>query len=224
MVLQNLIELLAPADCLGCGHQGPPLCDSCLRQVMRWPECCYFCNTPTPGSRTCGSCVEVAPLEAVVVATAYEGPVKDLIWQLKFQRSRSAARAAAELLNDRLPAVPPLDFITAVPIAPARYRERGYNQAELIARALSRRLGLPYCSLLGRTRTDHQIGRGRHERLEAISGAFYPTRQLRGERILVVDDVLTTGATLAECARVLVLAGARSVGAAAIARKRSTRH
>jgi ComF family protein len=222
MLLQNIIELLAPAACLGCGRQGEPLCGSCLHDASYWPECCYFCNRLMVGSRTCERCTEVAPLESVTVATIYEGPIKDLIWQLKFQRSRSAARVAAGLLADRLALAPQFDLITAVPIAPVRYRERGYNQAELVARALGRQLGLPYRSLLGRTRTDHQVGRDRHERLEAISGAFYPIRRLRNEHVLVVDDVLTTGATLAECARILSVAGAGRMSAAAVARKHSS--
>jgi ComF family protein len=218
MLLQNLIELVAPAECLGCSRQGAPICRECLAALPIWPSCCYFCNISTAGGVTCSQCQSVAPLAAVTVATAYDGPAKELVLQLKFQRSRSAAQVAARLLTARLPVDLAADCITAVPIAPVRYRERGYNQAELIARAVARLSGVPYRSLLGRNGAAHQIGRGRHERLEAIGGAFYPTRRLRGERVLVIDDVLTTGATLAECARVLELAGAGRIQGAAIAR------
>jgi ComF family protein len=145
--------------------------------------------------------------------------VKALIKKLKFERSRSAADVAARLLLSRAVLPPDVDIVTAVPIAPSRYRERGYNQAELIAKRVAVQLGLPYRSLLGRENADHQIGRGRQERLEHIQGAFFATGRLAGRRVLIVDDVMTTGATLAECAVVLGQAGAEAVWVTALARR-----
>jgi ComF family protein len=203
MAIRKLIELIAPDTCLGCGRQGDLLCANCLAKLPAGR------NVPPSGQ-----------LAGVTVATDYTGPVKELILSLKFKRSRSAAALAAWLLAGRLSLESArFDCVTAVPIAPARYRERGYNQAELIARALARQLGVPYRSLLGRTTTEHQMGRTRAERLAGIQGAFYATRRhLAGQRILVVDDVVTTGATLGECAHVLRGAGAKVVYGAAVAR------
>ncbi len=202
MLVRQLIELIAPAECLGCSRQGDLLCEKCMAGLP-----------PAPETRR-----QYDGLANVVVATAYEGAVRELILGLKFRRSQSAAALAARLIARRLKPGAQFDLITAVPIAPARYRERGYNQAELIARALARQLGLPYRSLLGRTTTEHQLGRTRAERLVGVQGAFYPVRRLRGERVLVVDDVLTTGATLSECGRMLRGSGAGGVWGAAVAR------
>jgi len=203
MPIRTLIELIAPDACLGCARQGNLLCSECLLKLPPGRD------IPDAGN-----------LVGVAVATTYDGAIKELILSLKFKRSRSAAALAARLLADRLGSGQiEFDCITAVPIAPARYRERGYNQAELIGRALARRLHVPYRSLLGRTTTEHQMGRTRAERLAGIQGAFYVSRrQLAGQRILVVDDVVTTGATLGECARVLRAAGAEAVSGAAVAR------
>ncbi len=137
---------------------------------------------------------------------------------LKFQRQRAAAQVAATLIVAALPPGLRLDAVTAVPVAPARYRERGYNQSALIARFVARRLALPCRTLLVRANARHQLGRGRAERLEQIQGAFYAPARLNGERLLIVDDVLTTGATLAECARSLRTAGSGPVWAATVAR------
>jgi ComF family protein len=145
--------------------------------------------------------------------------VKALIKKLKFERSRSAADVAARLLLSRAVLPSDVSIVTAVPIAPSRYRERGYNQAELIAKRVAVQLGLPYRPLLGRENADHQIGRDRQERLEHIQGVFFATSRLAGQRILIVDDVMTTGATLAECATVLSQAGAEAVWVSALARR-----
>jgi len=156
----------------------------------------------------------VAGLE---IGTFYEGAVKDLVWKLKFYHSRAAADALAAVLMRRL-RERHFDVITAVPIAPSRHRERGYNQAELIARRVAAELGLPYRSLLLRFGARHQTGQRRNDRLSQVKGVFELKRSLHGETVLVVDDVITTGATLAECAVVLRQAGAGEVWGAAVAR------
>ncbi len=110
------------------------------------------------------------------------------------------------------------DIVTSVPIVNRRRRQRGYNQAELIARHVARGLTLPYRRLLVRVRTTQQIGKSREERLVHVGGAFVAKGNVVGQRILICDDVITTSATLNECARVLCDAGAASVWGAAAAR------
>ena len=152
------------------------------------------------------------------MAAHYDGVVKELILQLKFHRLRAATDAAAELLLRAAHEWPEVQLVTCVPVAASRHRERGYNQSELLAKAVARRLGLPYHPLLGRLTTTHQIGLDRRSRFEQVHGAFYALRGLEGQQVLLVDDVVTSGATLSACAEALRGAGAGSVWAAAVAR------
>jgi len=220
MLMQKLIELLAPATCVGCASEGDWLCRSCQTEHICVPDpACYRCEKLALDGNTCSDCSEVGGLTRVTAAAIYRGPMKELIRILKFKRGRSAANVAARLILQQLPPSLDLDVVTAVPISPSRYRERGYNQSELIAKIIARRLGVPYRSTLMRSSTAHQIGLSRLDRLAAIKGSFQTIRRLDGQRILVVDDVLTTGATLSECAAVLSSAGAASVQGATVARR-----
>ncbi len=220
MLVQKLIELLAPAYCVGCTKEGDWLCRNCQTASVIVPApACYRCEKLTLNGDTCTGCREVGGLTRVTSAAVYGGPVKELIRVLKFKRGRSAAGVAARLILQHLPAVADFDLVTAVPISPSRYRERGYNQSELIAKIIASQVGVPYRSALMRSTSVHQIGRSRSERLAAIRGSFQAIRPVDGRRILVIDDVLTTGATLAECAAVLSAAGASSVQGATVARR-----
>lgn len=219
MVIRRLIELLAPVQCLHCGLDGSILCDVGVGfSAQTRLQQCFRCGVSMAQGRTCERCVLQSALVGVAVGAHYGGVMKELILQLKFHRLRSAAEVAAELIVQALPRDLAPDVVTAVPVAPERYRERGYNQAELIGRAVAARIGVRYAPLLGRLTSAHQLGRGRAERLAQIKGAFYGRRELRGEQVLIVDDVVTTGATLDECAVMLREAGAGEVWGGAVAR------
>jgi competence protein ComFC len=207
VILERLMEVIAPVNCLACGRQGAVLCTTCVREAgmsVRQPSL----GELPPGTRLAG----------VSVGAGYEGVVKELVLQLKFHRLRAATEAAAALVLRTASDWPCIDVVTSVPVAAERYRERGYNQSELLAREVARRSGLPYRPLLGRTTSVHQMGLNRHDRLERVAGAFFALRPATGQRVLLVDDVVTTGATLSECAAVLDAAGASSVWGAAVAR------
>lgn len=220
MLIQKIIELLAPAACVGCDREGDWLCSGCLDNKITVPDpACFSCEKLTRGGITCLVCLETSELTQVSCGAIYHGAVKELIRVLKFKRGRSAAGVGAQLILQQLPRNVGIDMVTAVPISPARYRERGYNQSEQIAKIISQQLGVPYRSTLMRSSSAHQVGRGRGERLAAIRGSFKLIRSVDGQRILVIDDVLTTGATLAECAATLSAAGAASVQGATVARR-----
>ena len=138
---------------------------------------------------------------------------------MKFHRDRSATRAGGDLILMRIDRKKmPFDLVTSVPVSPKRYRERGYNQSELIAKYIAKELGLPYRSLLGRNNGDHQMGNDKKTRFEQVKGAFYAQKSIDKVRILIIDDVVTTGATLDACARELKAGGAKNVWAAVIAK------
>jgi competence protein ComFC len=219
MLIRSLVELLTPEDCLGCGADAVVFCTTCVKSFgLAKANECFSCRKPSPAGLTCKRCRPDTALAGMAVGAFYDGAVKELILKLKFHRLRSAEDAAASLVLGALPGSWGAQMVTSVPISASRYRERGYNQSELIARRVAARLALPYAPLLGRATSVHQLGVGRQTRFEQVRGAFYLARGCAGARVLIVDDVVTTGATLSECAAVLSGAGAREVWGAAVAR------
>ncbi len=148
----------------------------------------------------------------------YDGILKEAIYQLKYSGLRNLARPLSGLLL-QLP-LPDADLI--VPVPPDRYRlkNRGFNHTSLIARYLSKRLKMPLVidGLIKIKATPQQINLKREERLKNLKRAFRAVKSFSGKRILLIDDVITTGATASECARALLLAGASEVYLVAIAR------
>lgn len=207
-IVEQALQLVAPAFCWACG--GPsrphdPLCLRC-RARLRWLE-----DRP----------LEIGGLQ-VWAPVAYEGPAQALVRGLKFRGAVGlagtlAAQIAASAPSDLL--VPPA-VLVPVPLHPARARKRGFNQAERIAAALARRTGLPVSDCLMRTGDPRapQVGKGRSERVRGIAGTVELRSRAHSPRVaLLVDDVATTGATLAACAEALRLGGAATVAACAYA-------
>ncbi len=221
-MIGRLMQLLVPLACTSCGREGSALCRTCGETWRLRVQQCAGCGVASWQGRTCERCCSralsgVDQLAGVSVALHYDGPVKQAVLDLKFQALRWAAPDLARFFEP-LWEQERFDAVTSVPVSPGRYRERGYNQSELLARAVARRSGIPYLPLLARQSSDHQLGLGRAERLRRVGGVFYGLHGLSGERVLVVDDVVTTGATLNECARVLKTAGASTVWGLALAR------
>jgi ComF family protein len=217
MLIRRLVELITPLDCLGCGRDGVVFCTTCLKSFgLGEANTCFGCRLPSPAGATCGRCSLDTALVATAVGAKYDRAVKELVLRLKFHRLWAAEEAAADLVLGAIPAAWNVGLVTAVPVSAARYRERGYNQAEMIARRVARGLSLPYSSLLGRGTSTHQLGVDRRTRIEQVQGVFEARGPVQG-RILVIDDVLTTGATLSACANALKAAGAQGVWGAVVA-------
>jgi ComF family protein len=150
---------------------------------------------------------------------AYEGTLRKLIHLFKYSGMRGLAVPLAGLLADALPRDRQFDAVTAVPLHWRRRWQRGFNQSELLGKAVARRRGIPALKLLRRAAaTRAQAGLSNSQRRENVAGAFVARRRVAGMRILLVDDVMTTGATAGACARALKKAGARSVSILALAR------
>ena len=207
--------MLIPTTCPVCGARGPAPCGGCAALLRTAPSL-----PAPPGVDGCAALLE------------YDGAGRELVARLKYRNARSSvpflARGMAALAlaatsadadvdapGDR-PGVDVVDVVTWAPTTPARLRARGFDQAEVLARAVARRLGVPSRRLLRRGGGPAQTGRGALARHQGP--AFAPCRALRGGRVLLVDDVVTTGATVAAAARALREAGAARVAVVAAAR------
>lgn len=206
---------------------------------LLFPPRCVFCGcVVSPGTRVCRSCAEEAvrtggvqymnlsvngeniPCASLYV---YRGVVRKSIVNFKFYGRRECAGFYAEQLAGMIPRCFPgvrFDAVSPVPISDERKKKRGYNQSALIAEPLAARLGVPFADLLEKTRDNReQHMLGRKERKTNVRGVYRArAEETKGKNILLIDDIVTTGATLSECARTLYEAGAESVACAALAR------
>ncbi|HUS25859.1 MAG TPA: phosphoribosyltransferase family protein [Nevskiaceae bacterium] len=166
--------------------------------------------------QTCMRCRRSSALKNVWVTTAYGGLAKESIHALKFGRAQSTAADIAQAMAIQLPAGL---LVTHVPTATDRVRKRGYDQAQLMSNGIARLLSSPAIPLLARTGQQRQLGRGGGTRRKQMEGAFRALRPRRIHQadILLIDDVLTTGATLEAAALTLKAAGARQVYGAVFA-------
>lgn len=212
MILDTLLAQLAPHECLGCSAEGSLLCLECQQGLSSLPERCYRCKALSAANRTCSTCRNHSVLYAVHARTVYDGAAKDLVWQLKFQGAQAAARHMAAMLAALAPTGEDIIFVP-VPTATSRMRRRGYDQATLLARALARHTKTPYATALRRLGQHHQVGASRQQRITQLQSAYRCVRPsaVEGRHVVLIDDVLTTGATLEAAAKVIKAAGAKRV-------------
>lgn len=213
--MESLISQIAPHRCIVCSKVGVFLCEPCSLEVfIRPPSRCYSCHQASVQSQVCANCRRRAGLSHVWVATEYEDTAKKLIHKLKFARANAAADILAKYIDDELPDLPNSIIVTNVPTANTRVRVRGYDQSKLIAKCLAKRRGWQYVEVLERLGSSRQVGSSRKKRLSQLESAFRPTKSVKGAHILLIDDVVTTGATLGAASKTLKAAGAKIVDAA----------
>ena len=200
------------------------MCDACRKRIRRLEEpMCRRCGLELPSARDeCGCRARLSSLTRLRSAVAYEGPVERAVHRFKYEGWRRLAEPLALLIAERL-AVEGVgaQMVVAVPLHPARMRQRGFNQADLLAGSVRRRLSMraPNGELVRTRATPPQVGRDRLRRFENVAGAFaWRGCALSGEPILLVDDVATTGATLDACASALRAAGSGPVTGVSVAR------
>ncbi len=250
-----ILDAVFPEFCLLCGEEGVVLCSRCTDELpLQVLHGCPFCDSVSMRGITCEVCGVKTPLSGVFSFGLYNHPrLRELIIAMKYHHKRDLAgilgvRVAPLLQSEVLDLLRPRSeaskleqyqysssepsesrsnriILTAVPLHPSRLKERGYNQSELLARAIAERLGFHYENLLERTRpTTPQVEiQGVKERQENVRNAFcinsgLSPKLVEGQHIILTDDVVTTGATLSAGARVLKRTGAASVFGLALAR------
>ena len=220
-----LHDALFPWRCLLCGGPGADgidLCAPCAREMPRNRHACARCALPLPvGTALCGQCQRrLPPWDAAWAPFRYGWPLDRLETRFKFGADLAAGRVLAELWRREPPPAGRPALIVPVPLHRGRLRRRGYNQALELARPLAAALGAPLRhDLLERVRgTSAQTELDRDARARNVRGAFRARGGVMPGHVVLLDDVMTTGATLAECARVLRRAGAGRVEVWALAR------
>ena len=231
---EALLSLLYPPHCANCQcatAAGEHLCEECRGTARRiTPPFCHTCSQPfdgkVRGAFVCANCTgREFHFECAVAAYRSNNVVREFIHRFKYDRHFYLRHPLAEWLGDALEderiTVRPFDFLVPVPLHSARERDREFNQADVLAALLAERAKVPVLRCLERTRyTTTQTKLDREERMENLRGAFRvrQTPAVLNRHLLIVDDVLTTGSTVDECARVLRLAGAASVRVVTVAR------
>lgn len=216
-----------PSQCVVCrAWPARPVCEACVaRFAQPGPRCRTCAASLQPGVAQCADCrLHPPPLDACLAACAYVWPWAECIAEFKFRGDPGRAAPLATLLRSAPwvePALEQADIVLPMPLAPARLRQRGFNQAHELARRLEPRK-TDAALLLRNRETPAQSGLDRRERLRNLSGAFTlaPRRaeSVRDRRVVLVDDVMTSGASLYEAARTLRSAGAAHITAIVLAR------
>jgi len=218
-MFDSLISTLAPHLCYSCGRINAILCENCKYDIsLEYFDGCLVCGQNKLDTQPCSSCS--TPYSRSWCVGERSGVLRKIIDSYKFYNNYAAHRDLASLLSDRVGLLPRECVIVPVPTVSAHIRQRGYDHTLLVARRLAKLQGLKTESVLQRQTSTKQLGKSRKERLLQASQAFVVRRTLRDDVVyLLVDDVVTTGATLQYAAQVLKEAGAVDVWVAAIARQ-----
>jgi ComF family protein len=218
------LDLILPPRCVGCDKPGTRWCPECLEKIIRIDsQVCPRCGTPRYGAHLCPICAGRPPAYTALRSwAAYAGSVGEAIRRLKYRRDLALADTlAAQMAPAAGRTGWSTDMVVAIPLGRARQRERGYNQAGLIARPLAQALRLPFApkALARWCETRSQVGLTQEQRHQNVSGVFRAQgERVRGRSILLIDDVATTGSTLSSAAEALLAAGAAQVYAFTVAR------
>jgi ComF family protein len=234
-ILTGLADIVFPPRCLTCeeslDNKNAPFCPACFSQIhFLQSPLCSCCGIPFAGADTdnhlCGDCAVSKPIFSVARSIGkYETTLLEAIHRFKYNRNIHIGEILGKLMAEFEYsdfAISDYSLIMPVPLHPKKLRQRGFNQSVILAREISKRfqLTLDFLTLRRHTYTEAQINLGRKEREANVSGVFSVTdsEKIHGQKIILVDDVYTSGSTAKECTRVLMHSNADSVAILTIAR------
>ncbi|MDO4781275.1 MAG: ComF family protein [Candidatus Saccharibacteria bacterium] len=218
-MIDRLLSLIAPHHCYGCELEGLVLCDNCKKYIISRPyEGCVVCERVVSAGNLCSR--HRLPYRQLYCVGGRRGALRRLIDDYKFHRVQAVDEVLASLLNESLPELPAVTVIVPVPTTAKNSRKRGYDHMQRIARRLSRLRGVPVHPLLCRRNnvTQHYAKTAAQRRKQAAEFFEVVGAVSSKTPYLLIDDIFTTGATLAEAARALRKAGAKDIIVGVIAR------
>lgn len=215
-MIDKLLSFIAPHLCCGCGKVSTLLCDNCKNDiVLESEDVCLVCKRPTGRRGVCNTCKE--PYDRAWNIGERKDVLQRLIGLYKFERVKAAYRVLGDLLLETLPVLPTDTVVVPVPTVSSHIRERGYDHIHLLARYVAKKRGWRYQRLLERTTHTTQRHVGAKERKIQASRAFRVRGEVKDSSLLLIDDIVTTGATIHYGARMLKGAGAERVWTAVLA-------
>lgn len=230
----GLLDLIFPKYCVNCKKWGEYLCSNCFSLLsFDTKNICAECSLPAFSGITHPKCRTKYSLEGTFTALVFNKTVKKLIYQFKYKPNLTDLRKTlSDLLYESLIQREEFArvfekeksniFLVPIPLSSEKLKKRGYNQSEILAKDLGKKLGLPYINLLRRIKdTKSQVGLDKKERRENIKNAFALKGEfdLKNKEVFLVDDVMTTGATLSEAGKILKKAGISKVWGLALAKE-----
>jgi ComF family protein len=216
-MIDTVLSYLAPHLCYGCGKVGTILCDNCKNNIVDdYFECCILCGSLTQA----GNCTDcLSPIARGWCVGEREGVLRKILDAHKFERVKAAHKVLAALAAEVTPALPSDCIVVPIPTTFAHIRQRGYDHSQLLAKSFTDLKGCRYAPLLNRQKQSTQRGHSRKERIKQAEEAFALEGTVEKRTYILVDDVVTTGATLRSAAHLLRARGAEDVWAVALMRQ-----
>jgi len=221
-----VLDSIFPKKCVNCGREGSFICPTCQNMLSHLlPPFCAKCGRPNPVEGICVHCVEWhTSIDGIRGSFEFGGTIRNAIYELKYNNIRALAPLLAQLLHEFITEFPlPGEVLLPVPLHSKRVKERGYNQSGLLAAELGKLINIPVnetCLVRKIATTSQTKTKNVYERRRNVSSAFTCRNdELRDKKVILIDDVTTSGATFDACAKALKESGVKSVWGLALARE-----
>jgi len=222
MPIDKILGVVAPHSCKGCGVSGSGLCTDCFANLVDTGYGrCIYCGSLTSKDNLCSTCRSTSPFKRAYVVGERDGALKRLVGDYKYNSERGNTRILADLVDATVPIPPDGTVVVPIPTISAHIRQRGFGHSELIARRFARGRHLKYDGrLLLRNTNSVQHGLSLQQRRQQAAQAFRVSkRRTMPDEILLIDDIYTTGATIAAASKLLLAAGVKTINVAVVARQ-----